>query len=1103
MAETDIDLKVGLDSKDASARAANLQKEIQRIFNKTSSKKLDQSMRNSLNQMSRLNTQAIKLKDKLDAIAAEKIPTDEYKKLDNELETLGKTWDQLYMKIAKLEAGPQSGKTKKSIEVLEKELQDTEDRVTELMVKRQELEDSGQAFTSGVDTEAYAEAERQLNNLNNSIAGVISRTYKMDESLRNAFTLTLNPITNVGKALSGIGGLFDKASQKVWDFAAPIREVNPVIGSLLNALGGIPALAGKVFGAAGKAVQSFGATAGKVFTNLIGKVKEFAKYAASKAVTGIKKLGSNIVNSFKNGHKAIGRMSGSVGTLIKGLLGFQGITALIRRVVSVIKEGVTNLARWNNGNNETNRAISTLMSSLTQLKNAIGSAFAPIITAVAPALNTLIQLCISAANAVGKLFAALGGSSKFIQAKKVQQDYAKSLDKTGNSAKKAADKLGEYDELKVIEDDSGGGGGGGAGGLDPNEMFEEVPIDSSIQDLVDKIKDAWDKADFTEIGRIIGEKMKGALAEAETWLDETAKPFAEKLGKSIATFLNGFFETPGLGNQLGRTIGAMINTGLSLVNSFLDNTHFDSIGKFIGNALNGLTDKIDWDGIGHIFAQSFNSIFDILGGIAETWDAASTGKGIADAIAKAIRDFNWEENGASLSTFLNDLWTAFNQLLTNIPWKELGAGIVDFITGFFTEFEWSNVGQTISGLWTALFDFLSGAIEEVNWQTLPQDIINAIIDAISGLDTDKMADSFFEFLGSVFGAVAGLIKGTWDAIVNIGKAIKDAFMEWFTDNAFNEEGEFVIEGLLQGILDALVNIGTWIKEHIFDPIVNGFKKAFEIKSPSKVMEELGNFLVDGLVEAIKGMPSAVIGFFTDMKDKIKSKISSITSNAKKKFETMKEKVSDHASTLKDNVVGYFTSLWTSLSGKVKTIKDGVVGKFKEIKTNVSTAIKGMKTTVVNVFKGIWKAIKSPINSVLAGIQKFVNGIIGAMNKMIKAVNGLSFELPDWIPLIGGKKLGFTIPELKTITIPPLAKGAVIPPNEPFMALLGDQKKGTNIEAPLDTIVDAFKEVLGESGYNSSNNQPIVLQLNGKQIAQAVWDESAKKYKQTGNVRYAY
>ena len=84
---------------------------------------------------------------------------------------------------------------------------------------------------------------------------------------------------------------------------------------------------------------------------------------------------------------------------------------------------------------------------------------------------------------------------------------------------------------------------------------------------------------------------------------------------------------------------------------------------------------------------------------------------------------------------------------------------------------------------------------------------------------------------------------------------------------------------------------------------------------------------------------------------------------------------------------------------------------------------------------------------------------------------LSFEIPDWVPEYGGKELNLGLSKLSTVSLPRLAQGAVIPPNKEFMAVLGDQSHGTNIEAPLDTIKQAMAEVLGT---NNSNQEVIQL-----------------------------
>ena len=143
--------------------------------------------------------------------------------------------------------------------------------------------------------------------------------------------------------------------------------------------------------------------------------------------------------------------------------------------------------------------------------------------------------------------------------------------------------------------------------------------------------------------------------------------------------------------------------------------------------------------------------------------------------------------------------------------------------------------------------------------------------------------------------------------------------------------------------------------------------------------------------------------------------------------------------------------------------------------------------------------KSFVNGIITGIEWLVNKVVWGANKVISALNKLSFDVPDWVPGLGGKTFGFNIPLIPEAHIPRLAQGAVIPPNKEFLALLGDQTNGTNIEAPLEVIKQAFLEAMQESG---GTNKPIVLTLDGRVIAQAVWNENDRQYKQTGKPMFA-
>lgn len=152
----------------------------------------------------------------------------------------------------------------------------------------------------------------------------------------------------------------------------------------------------------------------------------------------------------------------------------------------------------------------------------------------------------------------------------------------------------------------------------------------------------------------------------------------------------------------------------------------------------------------------------------------------------------------------------------------------------------------------------------------------------------------------------------------------------------------------------------------------------------------------------------------------------------------------------------------------QNLKENILGGLIDFITGVFTgdwtkAWEGIK----KVFKGIWNGIVMILESAVNLIIKGVNWLIGKLNSLLE--NSL---LAKSLDLIGIEFRG--IPQIPEVHIPRLAQGAVIPPNREFMAVLGDQKSGTNIETPLATMVQAFKQALAESGYGGSNEAVLVL-----------------------------
>lgn len=168
------------------------------------------------------------------------------------------------------------------------------------------------------------------------------------------------------------------------------------------------------------------------------------------------------------------------------------------------------------------------------------------------------------------------------------------------------------------------------------------------------------------------------------------------------------------------------------------------------------------------------------------------------------------------------------------------------------------------------------------------------------------------------------------------------------------------------------------------------------------------------------------------------------------------------------VVAAVLALTGNLQEFAQNLKENILGGIIEFITGVFTgewekAWEGVK----KIFAGIW-------NTIIIIVESAINLIIKGINWLISKLNTISFDIPDWVPLIGGKTFGININPISEVRLPRLATGAVIPPNREFMAVLGDQKSGTNIETPLSTMVQAFKQALAESGYSGSSEAVLVL-----------------------------
>ena len=175
-----------------------------------------------------------------------------------------------------------------------------------------------------------------------------------------------------------------------------------------------------------------------------------------------------------------------------------------------------------------------------------------------------------------------------------------------------------------------------------------------------------------------------------------------------------------------------------------------------------------------------------------------------------------------------------------------------------------------------------------------------------------------------------------------------------------------------------------------------------------------------------------------------------------------------------NIAQMVTQMWAVVSPVLTTFGNHFNQVFGSISQTVGVAVGYMLDMLLGLtgflsgiftlswqkaWEGVKLFLKSAVNGVITLLNSLVSRLASALNAVVSTANKLSFTVPAWVPTIGGKHFGVNLPYVTAPSIPYLAKGAVLPAGKPFLAMVGDQKHGTNIEAPLSTIQEAVAMVM--------------------------------------------
>lgn len=622
---------------------------------------------------------------------------------------------------------------------------------------------------------------------------------------------------------------------------------------------------------------------------------------------------------------------------------------------------------------------------------------------------------------------------------------------------------------------------------------------------------------FKELAKLVAKGFWDGLGDYEPIFDGIKKDL-DSIWKSLKDIFtdpevvkaaNKFLDS--FAYAIGQVAGSFARIGLTIAQNIIG-----GIEKFLKqNAQRIKNYLIDMFNIGAEISQiagnlavAFADVFSVFGGetaqqitadligiFAEigmvlTETAAKLGRDILNMIAQPFID-NKDILKSAIEGSLGVIETVTSGVLTVVQ------NLSDAVSRLYDE----HVKPFFDSIADGLSSILETLITGYNTYILP--VLQGLAEQIKGLLEGPLGDAILK-IEAFLGKLIDSLKLLWESVLV-------PLINWIIANLLPVVAEIIdvvgtvaikvikslikiigdVADTLSGIIDFLVGVftGDWelawqgIKEiadgawNFIKDVVSG---AWEIiKTVTKGALNIIKTVIGTVWNAIKTATSTV---WNAIKKTLSGLWSALKTTAKTVFDAIKTKVTGVWDKIKDKTSRTWESVTTFVSNKVEAIKTAITDKFNAARDAVKSA-----------FEGIVNFIKAPINQAIS----IVNNAVGMINNAIGGIES-AFSFGPWeVPTpFGTKRIGFHATFPRIGTIPYLASGAVIPPRSEFLAVLGDQKKGNNLEAPESLLRQIVREESGK-GQGNGNTYNVTVNASGRKLLDIIIDEAELRRRRNG------
>ena len=561
----------------------------------------------------------------------------------------------------------------------------------------------------------------------------------------------------------------------------------------------------------------------------------------------------------------------------------------------------------------------------------------------------------------------------------------------------------------------------------------------------------------------VGNVDYGNLAEGETALDkisDSAKKLAELLKKLWKPFQEAW-------KKEGKNTIDAANIALSGIAKLAK-----SVGKSLVEVWTNGTGTTMLTTMLRIAQNVLITIGNIASGFADAWNKNNVGTQIIQNIADAL---------VVVMQFVEKIAEDTATWAANLDFYPLLESISNLTSTFAPILE--SIGNVLEWIYNNI------VLPMLKW--LIETGIPTVINLVSDLA------GFFADHQSIIEAFGAALIGAF-AAAKIGEAITSimGFVGILKDGIVGLVALMTGSGGIMGGLSAIataIGPGGLVIAAIGAVIAAGvllYKNWDKIKEVAgivasavvgffKTMGEGVGYLIKDLKETVSGIWNAISTLtstaWKNVSTFVVTKTREMAETAIRKISDMKEKIASLWSAVKENASNIWSNISSLISTKVSSIRDAIVSKFTDAKDKV-----------VSVFSGIRDTIRNILNKIIG----IVNRAIGTVNSAIGGIES-AFSFGPWeVPTPFGKKtIGFSATFPRVPTVPYLAKGAVIPPRSEFLAVLGDQKNGRNLEAPEGVIKDIIDDALARHQQNSTGNVRFTAQINRRTVFDEIIEEA--------------